>query len=341
MELGSAPVQTATSTNTAPSGQASGDTSVKPTGSAMDVKPSRGSPGARPSEESSKESKTTEATSTQAQAPKAAPSAELFEVKVDGKVIKMTRDELIQHASMGHAAQKRFQEAAQLRKQTEAVVGKLRDPKSVIQALQDPALGLNKDQIREAFEEWYSREFIEPEQLTPEQRKLREAEDKIRKFEEAEKSRAEEKRKAEEEAMTSQAREQLQNQIIEALDTGSLPKTNFTVRRLAYWIQRNHANGFDAPTEVLVSQVKNEFNQNMRDMVEASDGDVLIKLLGDSIIQKIRKYDLDQLRKTRQGGQVTTTQVQEETRARGDGREPLSSADVNERLRQLQRTGRY
>jgi hypothetical protein len=279
-----------------------------------------------------------EAQATKAEPAKPSSSApELFEVKIDGKVVRMTRDELIQNASLGHAADRRFKEAAQLRKQAESVIGKLRDPKQVISALQDPALGLTKDQIREQFEEWYAAEFIEPEKLSPTERELKEAKARLEKYAEQEKKLAEQKENDEQEAMTAKAREELQSQIIDALETSGLPKTNFTIRRLAYWIQRNNANGFDAPTDVLVSQVRNEFNSTIRDMVEASDGEVLIKLLGDSIIQKIRKHDLDQLKKMRGGSQPAQPQAPEEKTDK-HGRPPTYS-DVNKRIRELQRNG--
>ena len=269
-----------------------------------------------------------------------AGKAELFDVKVDGKIVKMTRDELVQYASAGHAADRRFKEAAQMRKQAETVIGKLRDPEQVISALMDPSLGLSKDQIRVKFEEWYAKEFIEPESLSPQEKKLREAESKLKKYEEEEKKREEQKLKEQQESLTSQAREELQTQIIEALDSSGLPKTNFTIRRLAHWIQRNNANGFDAPTEVLVNQVRSEMNTSLRELVEASDGDVLIKLLGDNIIQKLRKYDLEQLRRSRQNPAPAQTETQEDATTTKSDRPP-TSAEVNERIRQLQRTGRY
>lgn len=293
----------------------------------------------------SKQNTETEQAQGQAQAPKeqkAAPAKpELFEVKVDGKVVKMTRDEILRQASLGHAADRRFQEAAQMRKQAEAVIGRIRDPKQVITALQDPALGLNKEQIREAFEEWYLAEFIEPEKMSPEQKKLKEAEARLKRYEDLDKEREEKNKQAEQEAMTSQAREQLQSQIIEALETSGLPKTNFTIRRLAYWMQRNHANGFDAPMEVVVGQVKNEIDSSLRDLVQASDGEVLVKLLGDDVIKKLRMYDLEQLKKTRGQASAPVQQVQsDETKTDKHGR-PLTSAEVNQRIRNLQKTGKY
>lgn len=270
---------------------------------------------------------------------------EYFELKVNGKKVKLTRDELLQHASLGLASNERFEEAARLKKQAEAAIGKLKDPKNVINALQDPALGLTKDQIRQTFEEWYAREFIEPEQLSPEQLKLREAEEKLKRYEEAERQREEEKQKAHLESLTAKAREEIQTQIIEALDTGKLPKTNFTMKRLAYWIERNTANGFDAPTAVLVAQVKKDIESNLREMVQASDGEVLIQMMGDEIIKKVRKYDLEQLRLAREKRAMPVVDATQDpmhgapqTQSDRREREPV---DVAARLRELQRTGRY
>lgn len=264
-----------------------------------------------------------------------------YKLKVNGKERTFSEEELISRAQLAEAAQERFNEAARLRKQAEGVVGRLRDPKQVMGALMDPSLGLSKEQIRETFEEWYSKEFIEPEQLSPAEKKLREAEEKLKKYQEQEQELQTQKEREAQEAMTAQAREQVQGQIIEALESGKLPKTNFTIRRLAYWMQRNHANGFDAPTDVLIAQVKNEAQTNLRDLVEASDGDVLIQLLGDDVINKIRKFDLDQLRRLRGGGAPQVPQSDEVAVQTNKHGRPPTQAEVQQRIRQMQKTGRY
>jgi hypothetical protein len=273
------------------------------------------------------------------QAPAQAAKAEAYEIKFNGKTVKLTKDELLQHASLGLASDERFREGANLKRQAETVIGKLKDPKGVIAALQDPALGLSKDQIKAAFEEWYAREYIDPEQMTPEQIKLRQAEERLKKYEEDEKSREEKKRQEHLDSLTTQAREEIQNQIIEALNTGALPKTNFTMRRLAYWIERNNANNFNAPTAVLVAQVKKDFDSTLREMAQASDGDVLVKLMGDEIIKKIRKYDLDQLKAAREKRNAPINPSSPApTQQESNRAEPV---DVSARLRELQRTGRF
>lgn len=265
--------------------------------------------------------------------------AELYDVKVNGKVVKMTLDELRQHASLGFASDDRFKEAAKLRKQAEGVIGKLRNPDQVMDALLDPALGYTKDQIRQKIEDWYNKEFIEPEQLSPSEKKLRDAEAKLKDYEKKDKDAQAQKEREQQESMTTQARETLQQQIIEAIDQHGLPKTNFTIRRLAYWMNRNNSHGFEATTEQLVNQVRGDIQTNLRDMIEASDGDVLIKLLGDGVIKKLRQYDLDQLRKLRGGGGQPPIEPAQEEQEKPN--RPLTSAEVQARIRGLQRTGKY
>lgn len=282
-----------------------------------------------------------------AQDPKAAAAAakpaqaKVYEIKINGKVQRFTEEQMIARVSQEEAADQRFKEAAQMRKQNESLLGRFKDPNKAIEALMDPALGLSKDQIREAFEGWYAKEFLETENLSPAEKRAREAEARVKKYEEDEKGREDQKLKEQNEAMTSEARKQVQGQIIEALETGALPKTNFTIRRLAYWISRNNANKFDAPTSVLVNQVRNEFNTSMRDMVAASDGETLIQLLGPDLVQKLRKYDLEQLRKTRGGGNPAPSRDETGAPPATKSDRPPTSAEVTQRMRQLQKTGRY
>jgi hypothetical protein len=272
-------------------------------------------------------------------------------IKVNGKVLHLTDAQIEQRASLSEAAQERFQEAAQMRKQAEAVLSRFRDPRAAIQALQDPSLGLTKEQIREAFEDWYTEEFVEPETLTPEQKKLREYEAQIKRYADEEKSREEQKVNQEREAMTAHARQELQAQIIDVIETGGLPKTNFTVQRIAHWMRKNHQNGFNAPTELIVAQVRRERDEVIKSLVDVSDGASLIQMLGDDIINKIRRYDLDQLRAVRAGGQPGSPNPDPAAAAvsAGGGTQPRNergqyrptSSQVNEKLREMQRTGKW
>ncbi len=258
---------------------------------------------------------------------------EMFEVKVNGKVVKMSRDEVLGHASMSHAAQAKFEEASKSRKQVESIISRAKS--NPIEALMDPALGLTKDQIRDAFEKWYSAEYIDPETLTPEQRKLKEAESRLKKYEDDEKAKLDKEKTDQEEQLTARQREYLQGQIIEAIDKSGLPKTKFIAGRMAFYMRENLRQGWEAPIEMIVQQVKKERQAIMSDLVDSSEGDVLINMLGEGVVNKIRQHDLKQLRERRR---VPTSSNG------GTGPQPLqtdkvSYSDVKRNLNKM-RTGK-
>jgi hypothetical protein len=167
-----------------------------------------------------------------------------------------------------------------------------------------------------------------------------ELEAKTKKYEDQDRERQERTQLEERNKLTAGAREQYQAQIIEALDTGKLPKTNFTVQRLAHWMQVNRKNNFNAPTAVLVAQVEKEIHGSLRASVQGLDGEGLIRVLGDELIDVIRKYDLEQLRKRRAGqnGQGAS-EGQPNPGAGGKTEDRPTSSEVAANIRRLQRRG--
>lgn len=266
--------------------------------------------------------------------------AELYDVKIDGKSYKMTLEELKSHASMSSAAQKRFADAAQIKKQSEGLISKFKG--SPMEALLDPALGYTKDQIRTIMEDWYTKEFIEPTKLTPEQLRLRDAEARVKKYEEQEKAQKARDDAANMEKLTSHQRESLQKDIIDALDKSNLPKTKYTVGRMAYWMQKNIENNFDAPMSVIVKQVQREQDSVMQSLVNASDGDALIGLLGEETVNKIRKYDLARLMpKINPPTPVAQERAPSSTPSKSKEDDKTSMASVSKNMRRLIRTGNF
>lgn len=263
-------------------------------------------------------------------------SAETYEIKVNGQTKRVGRDELIKQAQLGYSANERFEQAAQQKKQMESVVGRFKDPNQMIDALMDPSLGLTKDQVRSAMEAWYTKEFIEPEQMTPEQLELRNAREKLKKYEETEKAKQKELQDAEFETLTSKERESLQTQITTALDESGLPKTKFIVARMAFYMHKNLSNGWDAPMDVIIDQVKKERQSMLSDLTESSDAEALISYLGKDFVNKIRKYDLAQLRARKNGGVSADDAIRAAPRqSKTEETGPISYRDVNKNLRRL------
>lgn len=261
---------------------------------------------------------------------------EMFEVKVNGKTVKMTRQQVIDNASMSTAAQEKFSEAKKSRAEADRIINSAKT--NPIEALMDPALGLSKDQIRAAFEKWYSKEYIEPEALTPDQRKMKEYEEKVKKYEEQEKTAKEKAEADENEKLTNRQREFLQGQIIEALESSGLPKTKFFASRMAFYMRQNMQNGWEAPISMIVQQVKNERQGMMTDMSEGSTAEQLIAALGENVINKIRKHDLEQLRAKR-NVQAPQLNGSKPSGATSTGIKKASWSEVQSRLRDFRRKG--
>jgi hypothetical protein len=262
---------------------------------------------------------------------------EFFDIKVNGKTVKMTRQEVMDYASMSHAANSKFDEASKLRKSVDKIISTAKT--NPIEALMDPTLGLTKDQIRDAFEQWYHREYIEAEKLTPEQKQLKKYEAELKAYKDAE---AEKTRKAQEDEqtdLTNKQRSYLETQIIEAIEKSGLPKSKWLAGRMAFYMRQNLTKGWDAPQDMIIRQVKQERQAIMSDLTDSSDGDTLINLLGEGVVNKIRQYDLKRLRDQRSS---KAPEFKNQNTPQGDGygnKGKVSYSDVTKRLQEM-RTGK-
>lgn len=256
---------------------------------------------------------------------------EMYEIKANGKTVRLTAKERDAYASMGLGANEKFVEAKRDRAEVERIINTAKS--NPIEALMDPKLGLSKDQIRDAFEKWYTKEYIEPEGLTPEQLKYKQAQEELERYKEEEKSRKNQQEKEHFEKLTQHELGYLQNQIIEALDNSNLPKTRETIKKMAFYMRQNLINGWDAPMDLIIKQVKDERDSYFKDEIQSASVEQAIELLGEDFINRLRRYDLEQLRKKRQIPAFETQNPSQNKEQRSQGR--LYSKDVNQRLRDI------
>lgn len=261
---------------------------------------------------------------------------EMFDVKVNGKNIRMTKQEMHDRASMSFAAQQKFDEAAKMRKDFEEKESNYK--KDPIKAFLDYANSLPPEQRRKAIEDYYYKEFLEADTMTEEQKRLREYEAKVKKYEEDDRNKKLKDEQEEETRLTNQQREFLQGQIIEAMDASGLPKTKFFVSRMAFYMRQNAVNGWNAPKEMIVRQVLNERKEIMSDMTEGSSYAQLKTTLGENFINKVVRGHLEELRSSRGKLQAPATS------SRGNGTgvvdnngQRLSSSEVQQRLNDIKR----
>lgn len=258
------------------------------------------------------------------------PKPELFEMKVNGKTVRMTRDEMVRRAQLAAGADERFEQAAAKEKHVTGILSRAKS--NPIGALMEA--GLTKDEAREAFESWYSTEYIEPEALTKEQRDLKAAQDELKRYRTLEKEYKERLKAEQEEQEVSVQRELIQKQIIEAMDSHKLPRSKFTVSRIAFYMRQAAQKGFEAPMDLIIQQVKQERADLVSNNVQDADYSGLIDIFGEDVIKRIISEHLKHVRGNRQKANPSlfsdTTKV-DENRSTGK----ISMAEADAKLKRL------
>jgi len=220
-----------------------------------------------------------------------------FKLKVDGseedfEIDLDNEEELKRHFQMSKAANKRMAEAATTKKQIESFIRQLQqDP---IAALQNPALKLNKD-FRSIAEEYLAQQIME-ETMSPQEKKLRDAERIIREREEESRSKREQEELQQRHQLEQHYAQQFEKVIQGALSESNVPKTTATVRRMAQLMSKNLEHGYDLEPKQLAELVRQDYLRDIQELFGATEGDTLLSMLGDDVSNKIRKADLARLK---------------------------------------------
>jgi hypothetical protein len=218
-----------------------------------------------------------------------------YQIKVDGKVSdidldSITDDELVKRIQMGTAAQRRMQEAAEMRKNVESLVELLK--KDPIAALKDPSLGID---VRKMVEDQILKEYEESQMSEPErkarqlERQLQEREAKIKEFE------AQREREAQV-ALKERVFQETQQQFVEALEQEGIPKSKETIYMMAEIALVNLDHGIELTPAQMASEVRNRIIGNHQHITKLLDGEALMKHLGDDVITKVLKYAVEKVK---------------------------------------------
>lgn len=245
-----------------------------------------------------------EAPQGEAGEPKAAPKPTQSEIEyeeliVNGKTHKVTKDEMKRRAQLGWSATEKFESASAKEKKVQKILETAKS--NPIGMLTDPELGLTKDQIKDAFEKWYHKEYIEPEGLTEEQIEARKDKERLKKYEEQERLKEEQQKKEEEEKMTASQRVEMERSLIKAIEENKLPKTKFTVGRMAFYLSQAIKSGVEVPMDLIAQKVQQEKQDIIGELLHTQDIEAAIQILGEDFINKVRQYDLKRLREKRNG----------------------------------------
>lgn len=213
-------------------------------------------------------------------------SAKKYKVKVDGEELEVDESELLTGYQTRKAADKKFREAAQYRKQAEEFISMLKaDP---VKVLSHPSIGHD---MRKLAEEYLVSQLQE-EALSPEQRELKEAKRKLQEYEEQEKRKKQEEEQTQLEKLQSHYAEEYTNKITQALEASTLPKTPMTIKRMAYYLHRGLEMGIPVDVKDAAELVKQDYIEEQKNLFGALDEDTLVTLLDKGVLDKIRKAEL-------------------------------------------------
>lgn len=231
-----------------------------------------------------------------------------MKLRLEGQDIEATEEEVIRLAQQAAGSQKRFQEAANIRKEAEQVLEFLKaNPKEALSKL-----GID---IRKFSEETLM-EILQREAETPDQKVMREKDERLRAYETKEKEQEEVAKKTA--AQKEQERQQQVNRekeasiikkydevFVEALNKSGLPKNAWTVARMATLTRINLKNKMDLGADQLATIVKEDYSKELKAQYPKNDkgeydGEKLIQMFGDDIVKAIVKHRLSKLKSAKQ-----------------------------------------
>jgi len=215
--------------------------------------------------------------------------AKPFLAKINGQEVWLSKDELIAGYQKGHGAERKFAEAATMRKQAEQFLHLLRtDPKSI---LLNPKLGLDMKQLAQEI----LLEDINLEMMTDEQRELHLTKKKLA---DVEREKAESQQRIEQQQQAELVKRhsaEYEKDIMTTLETAGLPKTRSTVRDMAYFMSEGLRLGVPLKAADVVDLVKQKYTTAFTDMFASADGQMIANLLGEAGLKKIREFEMQRL----------------------------------------------
>ncbi len=217
----------------------------------------------------------------------------VYSMKVDGKDVEVSLDELKAGYGKASAADAKFRDAAFARKQAEEFITQLKtDPWKV---LNDPSLGLDTQNMARE----YLQKQLDFEQLSDEQKELIDARQKLADYEDFKRQQEEQQHNNKMAELEAQYHQQFTTEIHGALEADGLPVTEATVRRMANYMSEA-MNSDDPAVQALTAKdvtelVREDYMLDFKQLLGASDAETIQAILGDDVALQLRKADVAKL----------------------------------------------
>jgi len=229
-------------------------------------------------------------------APKAAKVAaqkqlKKLKLKVDGQEEDLEYDPndeeyMTKQFQLAKVAQKRMQEKSSIEKEVLKFIEDLR--KNPKKALSDPAIGLDLKQLATQIIE----EEIENSKKSPAQLEKEKLEEELRMIKEEREKEKEASKAAEFERIKEQAYEQYDQAMSAALEKSDLPKSPYVIKKMADYMLLGLQNGKDVKPEDVLPLVREEIQEDLKQMFAVMPDEVVEKLIGKEKLNSLRKRNI-------------------------------------------------
>lgn len=215
-----------------------------------------------------------------------AEAIKTWRVKIDGEEQDVSEEELLKGYQSTKSAQQKFNEAAHMRKQAEEFIKLAKsDPRKL---LTHPGIGVDL----QAFANAILSEQLEEQLLSPEEKELRDTKRKLAEYEEAKRIQEEARQQEELDKYTQMYEQEYTEKIIGALETSGLPKTEYTVKKIAEKMLIAAERGLDVEPADVIQFVKADYMNDIKMLFGSANEDILLSMLGDDVTKKVVKGHL-------------------------------------------------
>lgn len=224
-----------------------------------------------------------------------AAEKKIWKLKADGEEFEFdaSDEERVKREIMkARGADKRFDQAASMKKQAETFLDMLRSPDSLRKVLEDPRIGVDVKKFAKDLV-W---EEIQDSQLSPQEREQRAKDRELEEYKSKDQRNKEEQSAREQRERQTRFETSYEQKIMKALDVGGIPKTPEAAARMAEYLFKAVENNVDLGPEELVHQLRNDYRSDFHSYISEADGEAIMALLGDKNLEKLRQADLKRLK---------------------------------------------
>lgn len=221
-------------------------------------------------------------------------------------------------------ASKILTQGQQAKKQAEMFVNMMKDPEKFFEA----AKKLGHDPLK--LTEGYLGKFLEDQQLDPRDKELRDTKKKLQAIEDMERQKIEAVQKERNEQLKAKFAKDYSDQFVSALKDTGLPPTKPMVAEMAKYIGRSAKLGFQMTAAEAAQLVREDVQMAHQRLIGDTDGETLIKLLGEEVANKVRKWDTSRVKSPESQLRTPVEQGEKSERAARSANKRMSAAEWRE-----------